>query len=198
MRHDQRQGVRVTRADVDEVDIEPVDLGDELRQGIELRLGLAPVVVGAPVADELLELCQLDALRPVVDRLPVGPPRGRDAAGAGRRGLPRGMRTENGRIAVRSFVSVLGICRTNAKQTAAPAATEAASKARREGVGDFPNMIVIPERLSEALRRLARAIARAEVLGSAAQRTGSRRASRRRTAPAAPTPRNGRPSAKLL
>ena len=35
VRDDQRQRVRVLRADVDEVDVEPVDLGDELRQGVE-------------------------------------------------------------------------------------------------------------------------------------------------------------------
>ena len=33
---------------------EPVDLGDELRQGVELRLDLAPVVVRRPVAREFL------------------------------------------------------------------------------------------------------------------------------------------------
>ena len=42
---------------------------------IQLRLGLAPVVLSPPVADEFLQFCELYALRPVVDRLPVGPPR---------------------------------------------------------------------------------------------------------------------------
>ena len=79
MRHDQRQGVRVTGADVDEVNVESVDLGHELRQRIQLRLCLAPVVVGSPVADELLQFRELYALRPVVDRLPVRPPRRSDA-----------------------------------------------------------------------------------------------------------------------
>ena len=64
MGHDQRQRVRMMRADVDEMDVEPVDLGDELREGVQLRLDLAPVVVGLPVAHELLELCELHALRP--------------------------------------------------------------------------------------------------------------------------------------
>jgi len=40
---DQRQRILVPGADVDEVDVEPVDLGDELRQGVELRLAGAPV-----------------------------------------------------------------------------------------------------------------------------------------------------------
>ena len=80
MGDDQRQGVRMTGADVDELDVEPVDLGHELRQGIQLRLRLAPVVVRSPVADERLDLVQLHALGLIGDRLPRGPPRRRDAA----------------------------------------------------------------------------------------------------------------------
>jgi hypothetical protein len=73
--HDQRQGILVGGADVDEVDIDPVDPGHELRQGVQLGLGPAPVVVGPPVANELLHLRQLGALRPVGDGLLVGPAR---------------------------------------------------------------------------------------------------------------------------
>ena len=40
--HDQRHGVLVLRAHVDEVDLDPVDLGRELRQRVELRLAVAP------------------------------------------------------------------------------------------------------------------------------------------------------------
>ena len=79
VRHDQRQRVLVPRLDVDEVDLDPVDLGRELRQRVELRLGLAPVVVGRPVARELLHRRQLDALRPICDELLAGPARRRDA-----------------------------------------------------------------------------------------------------------------------
>ena len=77
----------MTRANVDEVDIEFVDLGDELRQGIELRFDLAPVVVSAPIADQLLQFCELHALRPVVDRLLVRPSRGGDAPAQVENGL---------------------------------------------------------------------------------------------------------------
>ena len=80
MRHDQRQGVRVTRADVDEVNVEPVDLGHELRERVQLRFCLSPVVLGAPVADELLQFRELYALRPVIDRLPVRPSRRSNAS----------------------------------------------------------------------------------------------------------------------
>src|SRR2546425_8799170 len=57
---------------MDEVDVHAVDLGRELGQGVELRLGLAPVVVGLPVARELLNRRQLHALRPICDHLPEG------------------------------------------------------------------------------------------------------------------------------
>ncbi len=68
------------RTNVNEVDVDAVDVGDELRQGIQLRLGLAPVVVRAPITHQLLEFCELYALRPIIDRLSVGPSRGRDAS----------------------------------------------------------------------------------------------------------------------
>ena len=64
---------------MDEVDVDAIDPGDELREGIQLRFRLAPVVAGTPVLDQRLELRELDALRLVVDRLPVGPSRRRDA-----------------------------------------------------------------------------------------------------------------------
>ena len=63
MRDDERQRVLVLRAHVDEVDVQPVDLGDELRQGVEPRLALAPVVVRRPVARERLRRRELHALR---------------------------------------------------------------------------------------------------------------------------------------
>ena len=53
MRHDQRHRVRVTRLDVDEMDVHAVDLRHELRKGVQLPLGFSPVVVRRPVADEL-------------------------------------------------------------------------------------------------------------------------------------------------
>jgi hypothetical protein len=79
MGNDDGQGIRMTRADVDEVNVEPVDPRDELRERIELRLRLPPVVVRAPVADELLQLGELRALRPVGDGLLVRPARGGNA-----------------------------------------------------------------------------------------------------------------------
>ena len=69
-----------SRPDVDEVDLHAVDLGRELRQRVQLRLGLAPVVLGRPVAGERLKRRQLHALRPIVDELLAGPARRGDAA----------------------------------------------------------------------------------------------------------------------
>ena len=57
---------------MDEMDVEAVDRGDELRQGVQLRLGLAPVVRLAPVLDERLQLFELNALGKIVDGFALG------------------------------------------------------------------------------------------------------------------------------
>jgi hypothetical protein len=61
------------------VDVHPIDLGRELRQRVELGLAPAPVVLGRPVAGELLHRGELHALRPICDELLARPPCGRDA-----------------------------------------------------------------------------------------------------------------------
>jgi hypothetical protein len=45
----------------------------KLWQGIQFRLHLSPVVIRLPVAHQLLHRRQLDALRLITDRFPVGP-----------------------------------------------------------------------------------------------------------------------------
>src|SRR3954452_19871478 len=47
----------------------------ELRELVEVLLAGAPVVAGAPVLAHLLDVGEGDALRPVVDRFPLGPAR---------------------------------------------------------------------------------------------------------------------------
>ena len=79
VRDDQRQRVRVRRPHVDEVDVLAVDLGLELRQRVQPRFARTPVVIGRPVAGELLDRGQLHALRPVFDQLRGGPARRGDA-----------------------------------------------------------------------------------------------------------------------
>lgn len=52
--HDQGEGALHGRADVQEVDSKPVDVGPELREEIEPRFPLPPVVRVCPVAAEVL------------------------------------------------------------------------------------------------------------------------------------------------
>ena len=70
---DERQRVFMLRTNVNEVNVEPIDLGDELRQGVQLRLALAPVVVRRPIARELLNRRERHALRLICDGLLLGP-----------------------------------------------------------------------------------------------------------------------------
>ena len=53
--HDQRQRALVRRLQVDEVNVHPVDLCRKLRQRVQLRLARAPVIIGRPVAGQLLD-----------------------------------------------------------------------------------------------------------------------------------------------
>ncbi len=77
---DQRQGLGMRRAHVQEMNIQPVDLGGELGETIEQRLPPAPIVVTGPVPADLLDPLQRHALAPVVDRFglrPAGPAQSR-------------------------------------------------------------------------------------------------------------------------
>ena len=62
----------MTRAYVDEVDVDAVYRRCELRQGVEPGLCFAPVVSGGPVPHEFAERSELQALRPVINRFAVG------------------------------------------------------------------------------------------------------------------------------
>ena len=59
MGDDERQSVLVPGTDVNEVDVEAVDRGDELRQSVEACFGLAPVILACPVARQRLDGPQL-------------------------------------------------------------------------------------------------------------------------------------------
>ena len=72
VRNDERQRILMLRADVDEVNVQPVDLGDEVGIGVQLRLDLAPVVLVRPVADEPLNGRERHALRVVADDFALG------------------------------------------------------------------------------------------------------------------------------
>jgi hypothetical protein len=64
---------------VDELNVEPVDRRYELRQRIQFRLRLLPVVVRTPILYERLELRQLHSLGKIIDGFSFGPARRRDA-----------------------------------------------------------------------------------------------------------------------
>src|SRR5215470_11304051 len=44
VRDDEWQRILMFRTNVNEVNVEPIDLGDELREGVQSRLALAPIV----------------------------------------------------------------------------------------------------------------------------------------------------------
>src|SRR5579871_298096 len=62
------------RTDVDEMNVQSINLGDELRQGVEFCLDLAPVVVCRPIASQRLSRRELYALGRICDRLSFRPP----------------------------------------------------------------------------------------------------------------------------
>ena len=61
------------------MNVEPVDLRQKLRQGVQFRLHLAPIVIGRPIACELLKHRERHALRVICDRFPLRPARYRQA-----------------------------------------------------------------------------------------------------------------------
>src|SRR6201987_2343875 len=67
------------RTNVNEMNVQPINLGHEMWQGVEPCLDLAPVVTCRPIAREFLNSPVMHALGFIHDSLPVGPPRRRDA-----------------------------------------------------------------------------------------------------------------------
>src|SRR5438270_13967640 len=67
------------RADVNKVDVQPVDLSNELRQRIQSRLALAPVVIFFPILCELFQRREFYSLGAVWNWLLFGPARRRDS-----------------------------------------------------------------------------------------------------------------------
>ncbi len=63
VRDDERQRIFMFRTNVNEMNVQPIDLGDELRQGVQFCLTLAPVVICHPVVREFLHGRELHALR---------------------------------------------------------------------------------------------------------------------------------------
>src|SRR5271170_4613235 len=55
------------------MNVEPVDFGDEVRQGVDLCLALAPIVRVSPILRELSHGCDLHALRGIRDQFALRP-----------------------------------------------------------------------------------------------------------------------------
>lgn len=66
---------------MDEMNIQPVDFGDELVEAVERRFACPPVVLVGPVGGQVAGVSQRNALAPVVHTLGFGP------AGARQTGL---------------------------------------------------------------------------------------------------------------
>ena len=79
VRDDERQRVFMFRTNVDEMNVQSVDLGQELGQRVEGRFAFAPVVLSGPVPRELLTGRERHALRRIRDGFPFGPLRRLDA-----------------------------------------------------------------------------------------------------------------------
>ena len=73
VRDDERQRILMFRTNVDEMNVEPVDVRHELRQGVQPRFDLAPVVICRPIGRELAHRRELHALRRIRYRFPLGP-----------------------------------------------------------------------------------------------------------------------------
>jgi hypothetical protein len=58
---------------MDEMNVQPVDLGHVLRQGLEFRFDFPPVIFGRPIARERLNRGKLHALRLVGDGFAIRP-----------------------------------------------------------------------------------------------------------------------------
>ena len=91
---DERQCVRFLRADVDEVNIDAIYVRHELRQGVQPRFDLTPVVCGLPVARELPHGRKLHPLGRVMHHFAIGPVRRGDAPAKVRQCLIRSMKVE--------------------------------------------------------------------------------------------------------
>ena len=95
VRDEDWERVRLSRADVQKVNGEAVDLRAELRKAIQPGLTAAPVIPGPPILHQRLHLRDGHALRPVGHRLRVRPARLRQTPlqvveGASRRAVAEG------------------------------------------------------------------------------------------------------------
>ena len=80
MGDDEWHRILFLRPNVNEMNVQPIDLGDEIRNGVYSCLDLAPVVVRGPIPREFLRRGKPDALRFITHRFSFGPLRRLDAS----------------------------------------------------------------------------------------------------------------------
>src|SRR5258708_28367729 len=112
VRDDERQRIFTFRTNVNEMNVQPIDLGDELRQGVQFRLALAPVVICRPIAREFSNRRELHALRLICDGLLFGPSRRRDPAAKVGERLFRDTRTKRTNRILVSCLRAPSLCST--------------------------------------------------------------------------------------
>ena len=74
VRNNERQSIFMFRTNVNEMNVQPINIRDELWQGLQFRFDLAPIVICNPIARERLNEGELYALRIIRDRFPFREP----------------------------------------------------------------------------------------------------------------------------
>ena len=59
---------------MNEMNIQSIDLGDEVRQGLQFCLALSPVIIGRPITRQRLRCRELYSLGCIGHCFPFGPP----------------------------------------------------------------------------------------------------------------------------
>ena len=120
---------------MDEVNVQPVDFGDELRQGVEFCLDLAPVILCRPIARERLGRIELHSLGCIRDRFPLGPTGRGDASSQIDKRLFRNVDAGKGRMASPAGAAVnFDGSRLTAPATAMPVAAVPNSRRRSRSI----------------------------------------------------------------
>src|SRR5262245_55146920 len=65
VRNNERQSIFMFRANVDEMDIQPIDVCNELWQGLQSSFDLPPIIICSPIMCEFLNRGKLYALAPI-------------------------------------------------------------------------------------------------------------------------------------
>src|SRR5579864_2818446 len=74
VRDNERQRIFMFRANVNEMNVKAVDLSNELREGVQSRFDLTPVILLRPILRDLLHCVELDALRCIPNEFLLRPP----------------------------------------------------------------------------------------------------------------------------